>query len=132
MTKEDIAEILCLVGNAILSKSKNKQDEVIEYNEEEPEESTEAESFDGDFDDTLEPLEQVSDSYQQTPQQIPQQLPIQPVGQTPQNINSIFTPATVPVEIQNMLQQKESQIANLQSQLSAVQTSNLGFTPIKL
>lgn len=124
MTKEDIAEILCMVGNAILSKSKE-----ADTAEEETTETSlsESGSFDGDFDGS-------STVEEPKPQAVPavvtQPAIQQPIQQT--NMNNIFTPASVPIEIQNMLQQKESQIANLQSQLTAVQTSNLGFTPIKL
>lgn len=125
MTKEDIAEILCMVGNAILSKSKKAE------TTEEVSEGVSSEDFGSEFEEgeTLEPVEPVSSQ----PIQQVENKPVVPIqNQSVQAINSIFTPASVPVEIQNMLQQKESQIASLQSQLSAVQTSNLGFTPIKL
>lgn len=130
MTKEDIAEILCIVGNAILSKSKGKEavTEDLNYVEEEGV-VEETGSFEGDFDENI-PLE--TQQATAVPQPVVQQPIQQPVTQMPQAINSIFTPATVSPEIQNMLQQKENQIASLQSQLSATQTSNLGFTPIKL
>ena len=123
MTKEELAEILCLVGNAILNKSKNAETSEESCGEES------SENFGEEFEEgeTLEPVESSS------PQQIEHKsMPLPNPNQTAQAINSIFTPASVPVEIQNMLQQKESQIASLQSQLSAIQTTNLGFTPIKL
>lgn len=125
MTKEDIAEILCMVGTAILNKSKEKEEQVADTTDSSLNESG---SFDGDFDGSTNIEESQTQS---TPVTTSQPVMQQPIIQQP-NMNNIFTPASVPVEIQNMLQQKESQIANLQSQLAAVQTSNLGFTPIKL
>ena len=123
MTKEELAEILCLVGNAILSKSKNAETSEESCGEES------SENFGEEFEEgeTLEPVES------SPPQQVEHKsMPLPDPNQAAQAINSIFTPASVPVEVQNMLQQKESQIASLQSQLSAIQTTNLGFTPIKL
>lgn len=133
MTKEDIAEILCIVGNAILSKSKEKESATEDLNYVEESVVEETGSFEGDFDENI-PLEtpQATAIPQPVVQQPIQQPIQQPVTQMPQAVNDIFTPAAVSPEIQNMLQQKENQIASLQSQLSATQTSNLGFTPIKL
>lgn len=108
MTKEDLAEILCMVGNAILSKSKEAEESSIEEG-----------TFEGDFDDAA--LEPVA---------IQEEITVNPPVQTV-TTEMFSTPAISP-ELQNMLQQKEEQIANLQSQLTSLQTSNLGFTPIKL
>lgn len=128
MTKEDIAEILCLVGNAILSKSREKESNVDDFDTTDSETDTgETGSFEGDFDENVS-----LESSEPVVAPVPQPVIQQPLAQMPQAISNIFTPASVSPEIQNMLQQKENQIASLQSQLSATQTSSLGFTPIKL